>query len=273
LEKNVSAMLSEEQVSRFKRDGYVAPMRAVPAEHAREFRDRLEMLEQQLGREAEGFLKIKAHLASPWMTDLARHPRILDAVEAVLGPDILLTGSSFFAKNARDPRFVSWHQDAAYFGLSENAQVTAWVAFTPSHTGNGCLRVLPGSHLRGNLHHEERMSKDNLLARGQTLVDIREEEAVDIVLEPGEFSLHHVMTAHGSKANLSDDRRIGLAFFYMPTRVTSIRGRRNALLVRGTDAYDHWDPDPKPRIDLDPVCVEELNRVWGQYTQGRFKLV
>lgn len=268
----MSAMLNEEQIARFDEEGYITPLRAVSREHAHEFRERLEMLETQLGREAEGFLKIKAHLASPWMTDLARHPRIVDAVEALIGPDILLTGSSFFAKNAHDPRFVSWHQDAAYFGLSENAQVTAWVAFTASNPDSGCVRVLPGSHRGDNMRHEERISAQNLLARGQTIVDIDENLAVDMVLEPGEFSIHHVKTAHSSNANNSDDRRIGLAFFYMPTRVASLRGRRGAMLVRGVDEYKHWDADPLPRCDLDPVCVEELNKVWGQYTQGAFKL-
>jgi non-heme Fe2+,alpha-ketoglutarate-dependent halogenase len=268
----MNPMLSEDQVERFKREGYVAPMRAVSADQAHEFRERLEMIETKLGREAEGYLKIKAHLASPWMTDLARHPRIVDAVEALIGPDILLTGSSFFAKNARDPRFVSWHQDAAYFGLSENLQVTAWVAFTPSNPGSGCVRVLPGSHLGENMRHEERMSKDNLLARGQTIVDIDESKAVDLVLEPGEFSIHHVKTAHGSQANQSDDRRIGLAFFYMPARVSSSRGRRGAMLVRGEDKFGHWDMDPQPRCDLDPVCVAELDKVWGNYQDGKFKL-
>ncbi|GAA4332572.1 phytanoyl-CoA dioxygenase family protein [Pigmentiphaga soli] len=266
------AALTAGQVAHFNDHGYLTPLTAVSPAQAREFRERLEMIEAKLGREAEGYLKIKAHLASPWMTDLARHPRIVSAVQSVLGPDLLLTGSSFFAKNARDPRFVSWHQDAAYFGLSENAQVTAWVAFTPSTVQSGCVRVLPGSHLGENMRHEERISKDNLLARGQTIVDIDESRAVSMELQPGQFSLHHVKTAHCSHANQSDDRRIGLAFFYMPTRVASIRGRRSAMLVSGVDEYNHWDPDPMPRCDLDPVCVAELDRVWGNYTKGAYRL-
>src|SRR5262249_29398821 len=214
--------------------------------HAREFRRRIETLERRMGREVEGYLKIKGHLAAPWLVDLARHPTIVDAVEDLIGPDILLVGASFFAKNAHDPRFVSWHQDSAYFGLKPNEEVTAWVAFTPSHTGNGCLRVMPRSHVGDNMRHEERMERNNMLARGQTILEIDESRAVDIVLEPGQFSLHHEKTAHSSKPNISDDRRIGLAFFYIPAPVDSTAGRRNAMPVRGVDPHGHWDPDPLP---------------------------
>ncbi len=255
----------------FKREGYLGPFRAVSPEQAGDFRDRVEGLEERMGQESEAILKIKAHLASPWMTDLARHPAIVDAVEDLIGPDILLTGSSFFSKNARDPRFVSWHQDAAYFGIEPEELITAWVGFTKSTRESGCLRVMPGSHLGPSMHHEERMSDENMLARGQTIVDIDESRAVDLILAPGEFSLHHVKTAHGSNANMSDDRRIGLAFFYMPSHVRSAAGRRNALLIRGTDRHQHWDADPKPRFDLDPVCLAELDRVWGRYKNASYK--
>jgi non-heme Fe2+,alpha-ketoglutarate-dependent halogenase len=263
--------LSEEQVTQFREQGYLAPLRAVPRTHADEFRRRIEGLEEKLGHDAEGYFKIKAHIAAPWMVDLACHPAVLDAVEDVIGPNVLLLGSSLFAKQANDPRFVSWHQDSAYFGLTPQEEVTAWIAFTESNEGNGCVKVMPRTHKGGILAHEERIAADNMLARGQTIAGIDESKAVNLVLEPGEFSLHHEMTAHASDPNTSGKRRIGLACFYVPTHVASVKDRRSALLVRGTDTYENWDRDVLPRYDMDPICVAELDRIWGQYRRGQYK--
>ncbi|MFC3226458.1 phytanoyl-CoA dioxygenase family protein [Marinibaculum pumilum] len=261
----MSTRLSEEEVARFSADGYFVKRRAISADHAADCRARIEAMEAALGEDCNVRMKIKAHIASPWMTDLARHPAILDAVESILGPDILLFGSSMFAKAANSPKFVSWHQDSAYYGLAPNDSVTAWLAFTPSHRGNGCLRVMPGSHLGPDLEHEETYDPQNLLARGQTIHGLDDARAAYLELEPGEFSLHHVRTAHGSLGNETGDRRIGLAFFYMAAHVTSTLGRRTALPVRGADRFGHWDRDPAPRIDLDPDCMAFLTDMWSRY--------
>jgi non-heme Fe2+,alpha-ketoglutarate-dependent halogenase len=240
------------------------------AEEATACRRRIEELEKTLGSEANAFLKIKGHLAAPWLVDLARRPEILDAVEDIIGPDIMLFGASIFAKGANDRRFVSWHQDSAYFGLSPHREVTAWVAFTDSIPENGCLRVMPKTHLGPDLEHDETYAADNMLARGQTIRGLDESAAVDICLSAGQFSLHHERTAHGSLANRTNDRRMGFAFFYIPTSVQSTLGRRTALLVRGADAYHHWDADPLPLRDLDPVAFDMLKSVWGQYRDGGY---
>ncbi len=263
-------VLSDEQLAAFKRNGYASPFRATTPDHAKEFLRRIEGFEEQLGRDSEGYFKIKAHVAAPWMVDLAGNPVVLDAVEDVLGPNIMLLGSSLFAKKANDPRFVSWHQDSAYFGITPAQEITAWIAFTDSNEQNGCVRVLPGSHL-DVLAHEERIEANNMLARGQTILDIDESAAVNLVLRPGEFSLHAERTAHASAPNVSGQRRIGLACFYIPPHVASIKDRRSALLVRGVDEYDNWDRDPLPRHDLDPVCLAELDRIWGQYRRGQYR--
>lgn len=264
-------LLTAAEVEQFRRAGYVAPFRAMSAEDASLCRRRIEAYEASQGTDANATLKIKGHLAFPWLVELGRNPAILDAVEDVIGPNILLFGASIFAKNAHDPRYVSWHQDSAYFGLWPHDEVTAWVAFTPSRVENGCLRVLPGSHLAPDQRHVETHAKDNMLAKGQTIEGIDESKAVDLILEPGQFSLHHERTAHGSEANRSDDRRIGFAYFFIPTHVRSMLGRRKALLVRGVDTYNHWDPDPLPERDLDPVSFAYLRSVWGQYKDGEAK--
>ena len=181
---------------------------------------------------------------------------MLDAVEDVLGPDFLCWNSSFFTKEAASPGYVSWHQDATYWGLSEPDVVTAWVAFTESTPRNGNMRVIPGSH-RSQAAHVDTFHPDNLLSRGQEIaVEVDEGEAADIILEPGEMSLHHVLIVHGSRPNTSADRRIGYAIRYIPTRVRQVAGPRDsATLVRGRDAFGHFDLEPAPAADLDPEAL------------------
>lgn len=263
--------LTEAQIAQFRREGYAFPFRAVSPEEAAEYRARIERYEAQAGHDANRTLKIKGNLAFPWLMDLARNPRILDAVEDLIGPDILLFGASIFAKDGRDPRYVSWHQDSAYFGLDPHEEVTAWVAFTESTVEKGCLKVMPRTHLEPDLHHVETYAPDNMLARGQSIEGLDESRAVCMELQPGEFSLHQERTAHASAPNRGVDRRIGFAFFYIPTHVRSTIGRRRASLVRGIDSYQNWDPDDLPRIDLDPVSMRQLSAAWGEYKDGEIR--
>ena len=267
-ERAIPKLLSEDQLRQFREDGYTLPFRAMSAAAALDCRRRIEAYETAVGHDANRTLKIKGHLAFPWLVELGRDPTVLDAVEDVIGPDILLFGASIFAKDAHDPRYVSWHQDSAYFGLSPHEEVTAWIGFTASRVETGCLRVLSKSHLGPDLHHVETRAKDNMLARGQTIEGIDESRAVALELEAGQFSLHHERTAHSSHPNRGADRRIGFAFFYIPTHVRSTLGRRTALLVRGEDRYGHWDPEILPRPDLDPLAFDLLRSVWGEYKDG-----
>ena len=189
-----------------------------------------------------------------WLDDLIRDPRILDAVEDLLGPD-LCWSSSFFIKEARDPAFVSWHQDSTYWGLSEPDVVTAWVALSESSIESGAMRMVPGTHTE-QVAHRNTFAPDNLLSRGQEImVEVDEARAVDVVLHPGEMSLHHVRMFHGSPPNRSADRRIGYAIRYIPTHVRQIAGAGDtATLVRGVDAYHHFLPEEPPAADLDPAA-------------------
>lgn len=261
----MSMALTPQQVAFFRTHGYLSPLQAFSPDQARHYRARLEAYERQTGEEMNARLKIKAHLAFPWLCDMARNPAIVAAVRSLLGPDVLLFGASCFAKNAHDPRFVSWHQDSAYYGLDPHEEVTVWVALSRADSRSGCLKVLPGSHLGPDRVHDETYDAANLLSRGQSLRDIDEAQAVEMPLEPGQFSIHHERTAHGSGPNLSDDRRVGVAFFYMPAHVRSTLGRRTAMPVCGSDSYGHWDRDPEPRTDLDAQSMAALEMVWGNY--------
>ena len=113
----MAGRLTQAQVEHFRREGYAFPFDAIPAAEAASYVAKLDSYDAILGEEAQKQLKIKAHVAAPWIVALARNKNIVDAVESLIGPDILLFGASMFSKKARDIRFVSWHQDAAYYGL------------------------------------------------------------------------------------------------------------------------------------------------------------
>src|SRR5262245_39732855 len=165
----MAGSLTQAQVEHFRREGYAFPFDAIPAAEAASYVAKLDSYDAILGEEAQKQLKIKAHVAAPWIVGLARNKNILDAVESLIGPDILLFGTSMFSKKARDARFVSWHQDAAYYGLDPQQEVTCWVGLTDADTENGCMRVIPGSHLGADAVHDETYDPQNMLGRGQTI--------------------------------------------------------------------------------------------------------
>jgi non-haem Fe2+, alpha-ketoglutarate-dependent halogenase len=256
--------LTASDLASFQRDGYLCPLPCLTESEAGATLQALEAFERAHG----GFgkrLRFKAHLLLAVLMDVARHPGILDAVEDLIGPNLLLFTSTLWPKDGKDGRFVSWHQDSAYFGLDPHQEVTAWIAFTPSNRENGCVRVMPGSHLGVDHNHDETFAPDNLLIRGQTIRGLDEAKAVDLELRPGQFSLHQERTVHGSLPNPLAMRRIGYALFFIPTHVRSTLGRRSALLVRGRDDYGFWDPDPMPRFDDDPLIDAFISRTFRQY--------
>src|SRR5262249_43199210 len=202
-------------------------------------------------------LKIKIHLVLRLADELVHHPAVLDAVEGIIGPDILAWDADFIIKNARDPRFVSWHQDLTYWGLDPTEVVTAWFALSPSTIESGCMRVVPGSHRGMIIPHRDTFSRDNLLTRGQEVaVEVDERQAADVVLRPGQMSLHDGKIIHGSHANRTDGRRIGFAIRYLPTHVRQVAGPRDsAMLVRGRDAYCNFELEPRPAGDFEPTQI------------------
>jgi non-heme Fe2+,alpha-ketoglutarate-dependent halogenase len=247
-------LLSRAQIDRFHQEGFLAPIRVMPEAEALDYRRRLERFEASTGEPLAGDLRHKPHLLFTWLADLVRHPRILDAVEDLYGPDLLCWSSSFFIKEQESPAFVSWHQDSTYWGLSRPDVVTAWVSFTPADASNGAMQVIPGSHHLDQIPHRDTFAKHNLLTRGQEVaVEVDERQAVRLDLRPGEMSLHHVRLVHGSPPNTSDDRRIGYAIRYIPTSVAQVAGDADsATLVRGEDRYRHFAPEPRPQADLEP---------------------
>lgn len=249
-------MLSSEAVQQYQRDGFYFPAPVLSRDEAAHFRRCLEQHEAKTGKPLQGNWRHKTHLLFTWADELVHYPKILDAVEDVIGPDIVCWTTNFFIKEANNPGFVSWHQDSTYWGLDPDDVITAWVAFTDATPENGYMQFIPGSHKVEQLPHVDTFHKDNLLSRGQEIaVDVDESKAVGIPLRAGEMSLHHIKLVHGSDPNRSNDRRIGLAIRYIPTHVRQTKVRDSAMLVRGIDKYHHFDYEPRPRADLDEAAL------------------
>ena len=244
-------MLSPEQIAAYERDGYLSPLVAFEREQALACRLKLEAMERAGG----GILhdrRRKMHLYLSWVDEIIHHPRILDAFEDLIGPDILLYHLTLWLKEPNSDARVSWHQDSTYFGLQPDGHVTAWIALSPSTVQSGCVKVIPGSHKTGQLRHHVGELEDNLFRTGQEIDIASDARTESIELEPGQFSLHHTWLHHGSMPNRSDDRRIGLGISYIPAhcRCTSAV-RLTAMRVRGEDRYRHFDAESRPARDHD----------------------
>ena len=243
-------MRDEGVMDRYDREGYLSSIDVLTADEAAAARASFDAHAPRLkGRFGDRY-KHKTHLMLRWVDGLVNHPRVLDAVEEILGPNILCWTSNLFVKRAGDPAYVSWHQDARYWNLDPPEVLTAWIALSPSTKASGCLRIIPGSHHAEVPAHVDAFDKDNQLTRGQTLEEVDEDAAVDLELAPGQMSLHHINLVHGSEPNRSDAPRIGLAIRYTSTRVAPVGRRESALLVRGEDTHGHFLPETRPTADF-----------------------
>src|SRR5215468_986046 len=256
--------LSDEAALDYRRDGYLSPIRVLSPQEAQGYRAKLEAIEAS-GRLPAGALRSKCHLLLTWIDDIVRHPRVLDAVERLLGSDLLVWGTSFFIKEPRNTSYVSWHQDLTYWGLEPADIVTAWIALSESTLENGAMRVIPGSHTLEVMPHTDTFAAENLLSRGQEIrVDVDAAQAVALELAPGEMSLHHVKLIHGSEPNPSAQRRIGLAIRYLPPHVRQTAGTvDSAMLVRGVDAFGHFRAEQRPLCDLSDAAIAHHAEIVG----------
>jgi non-heme Fe2+,alpha-ketoglutarate-dependent halogenase len=264
--------LSTAQIEQYQRDGFVFPVDAFTPAQALAYRQRLEAFEQaqgtQIGKGHSKGHNFKPHLLFTWVDEIVHHPAVLDAVEDLIGPNLRLFHLTVWPKNANDPAFVGWHQDATYFGLEPAEQVTAWVALTDASELAGCMEVIAGSHRTGQLHHAESESMNNLLSRGQTITETFDKSrTVRMPVRAGQFSLHHTHLVHNSPPNRSNDRRVGLGISYIPTHVRCVSSQRlSAMMVRGVDTYGHFDDEPRPTVD-----AGEAERAFHAEAVARFR--
>lgn len=211
-----------------------------------------------MGGALRGAARNKFYLRFPWAYRLATHPVLLDAVEDLIGPDLMLYHNMSWVKERGDETYVSWHQDNTYFGHDPCQVVTAWIALSPATLESGCVRVLPGTHLLGQLPlTAPDTSEGNLLSSGMRVdFDTDSVAPVPLVLRPGEMSLHHAFLIHGSPPNIASDRRLGVTFIFHPPALGQLgEGRTSALLVRGEDRHGNFDHERPPVAADDPDTV------------------
>ena len=249
----MSQCLSPAQVAAYERDGFVCPVPVLSAAEAQAARAELEAWEAARGAPIDFPEKSKSYLLFNWADQLAHHPRILDAVEDLIGPDILVYHSTLFLKEAHSAAFVRWHQDSTYFYLAPHLHVTAWVALSDASEAAGCMRALPGSHRWGSFAHDDKPEPMNMIRRGQGISErFDAETGYALPLQAGEMSLHHTDLVHASGANDTDDRRIGLAISYIPAHVRPTAAvQPHALCVRGQD-HGHFVPEHRLQRALSP---------------------
>ena len=257
--------LDAAQVARYRSDGYVFPVPALTPAEAASVRTEIEGFERRSRLAAGHVIRNKGHLKLTHLYDLIFHPKVLDAVESVLGPDILCWGSSLFVKEGNDPGFVAWHQDSYYWGLEPDDVVSAWIALYPSTLENGAMRVIPGSQTMPPLSHRksDAESANMLFTHEELAADVDEAKAVDITLAQGDMSLHHIKILHGSPPNRSNGRRMGYAIRYVAPYVKQRGDMNSATLVRGEDRYGYFAKDPVPTRDMDPEIVAFVDRRYG----------
>src|ERR1700678_641154 len=261
----IKGALSAKEQEFYAENGYLYPIGVFTdvetAESRRQFDDytnqNKDLLGKMIPRERRAVYGL-THLMLPWVYQMASHPRVLDAVEGAIGPNILVWGSDWFVKFAHDPAFISWHQDGAYWGLNPPKVTTAWIALSRSTLESGCMQVMPRTQ-KMQLPQRETYAVNNALSRGQEIaLEVDESKAVALCLAPGEMSLHHIGIAHGSKPNSADYARVGIAIRYIAPEVVQQGSERQIVqLVRGEDKYGNFEIVAPPH---DAVSAAEIRK-------------
>lgn len=250
------AALTRAEVDSYRHNGFLFPFPALGEAERQACLAGLDRYERWLGMpvpQADIRWRTQPHALLPWYADLARHPRILDVVEDLIGPDILVWTGTFFIKEASSPTFAAWHQDSTYFGLEPHDQVTAWVALTDASEEAGCMEVLSARGAPRQMSHAALRLENSINRAGQTIREpLDGAHATAMQLDAGSFSLHHTLCAHRSAPNRASHRRIGLGINYIPAHVRPTAPfRMSALLVRGSDNYGHFDLYDPPSREFD----------------------
>lgn len=270
--------LSQQQVDAFRRDGFLFPLDALSPEEVADAKGWLDEFESELGGPVlQAELKWRSHAFahSPRFAKLAFHPRILDVVEDLIGPDILIWTSTFFIKEPKSPTFAAWHQDGAYFGLSPQTLVTAWVALTDASHEAGCMDAVSFKGAPRQMYHAPRRLEHSINRAGQEIVEGIDETGIRAMeLKPGQFSIHHELAIHRSTPNNAAHRRVGIGLHFIPTSVrTTTSVRMSAMLVRGKDEYGHFDLIDPPKAERDAAALAAHAQINGRYRDNYNEMV
>lgn len=267
----MSKILTRQQIDFWHENGYLEPVRFAPEDEMAGHVARLEDFERDYPEHVPK-LDVKAHLLCGWANELVQNPVLLDVMEDLLGPNLLLTGAAFRIKPPDGRTFAEWHQDS-YVAAIKPFFCTATLALSEYSSENGCLRVIPGSHRWGTLPMSDTGDEDSILSRPYRVTsDFDEAQAVDVVMRPGELTLQHDHTIHGSRPNRSKARRIGLlADFTTPDARKESGERESAILVRGADDYGNWRTDETPDGELDEAALAAWERGAGAYVSNYYR--
>jgi hypothetical protein len=260
--------LTARQIEHYRRDGFVSPVPILTAGETADYRRELEAVETSMGGELIGAPRTKFYLRFPWALRLATHKTILDAVEDLIGPDIMVYHNIAWLKDPGDDSYVSWHQDNTYFGHTPCDVLTVWIALSPATAESGCMRILPGTHMLGQLPLTTPDASDaNMLSSGQTVdFNVSSVEPVCMALAAGEASIHHAFAIHGSPPNRTNNRRLGLTFIYHPPGLRQLGDiRTSALLVRGKDRFGYFEAEHPPVAADDPATISRHEHSVGLY--------
>ena len=257
--KVMPRVLTKLQIEQYHDQGFICPIRVISEQEALSIKDELEQVEKEFPEEINSESRNNLHLSFSFLDALAHNKIIVDAIEDLIGPDISLWASVMFIKEPSSKQYVSWHQDATYMGLDSLDFPTPWIALSPSNIETGCMTMIAGSHKTKIQNHEDTFAENNILTRGQVIQDVDESKAVDLILQPGEMSIHHGAVIHGSQPNNSNQRRIGFSLqSYMPNNVKQIVGRNLWTHVRGQKRQDDDGMLlDRPRFNMDPNTVAQ----------------
>jgi|TARA_Y100001970_G_scaffold292268_1_gene432851 non-heme Fe2+,alpha-ketoglutarate-dependent halogenase len=274
------AYLTTEQIKQYEEKGFVSPVEALTKEEAIEIKDEIEFIEKKWPRELNGLGRNYVHLISPIFDKVVHSSKILDAVESIIGENILVCGTTLFVKNPDKKEYVSFHQDSKYIGLEPYNWVTVWIAVTDADEENGCMRMWSGTHKENLKHHTEKFDQGNLLTRGQTVENVPLEKTEPVILKAGQMSMHHPKIVHGSGINKSHERRIGFCIqSYIGTNVDQVLGKMYVQQARGNDKFNYHKHVERVKsrmdesnINLRKLAMEELSNIFyiGLNKKGKF---
>jgi len=259
------------KIAQWKHDGFLSPFPLLDGQELTACQHGVARYEAWLGSPINADANFKwrsmPYLLMPWAAKLARDPRILDKVEGLLGPDILIFTSTFFIKEPHSPTIAAWHQDSTYYGLEPKEEVAVWVALTEASEQAGCMDALSFRGKPRQLSHVSRVVENSVNRASQVITEpLDEGTPVAMPLKAGWFSMHHGLCPHRSGPNTSSHRRIGLGFNYIPTNARPSGSiRQAALLVRGTDRYRHFEAAPWPTEELGKTEVATHERAMSLY--------
>jgi non-heme Fe2+,alpha-ketoglutarate-dependent halogenase len=250
-------ILTKDQIEHYHDEGFISPIRVISEKNALSIKTQLEDVESKYPEEINSESRNNLHLSFVFLDALAHNNTLLDAIEDLIGPDIALWASVMFIKEPSSKQFVSWHQDATYMGLNSFEFPTPWIALSPSNLETGCMSMISGSHKLAIQKHEDTYADNNILTRGQAIKNVDQSKAVDLILRPGEMSIHHGAIIHGSQPNNSNQRRIGFSLqSYVPPSIRQVVGRNMWTHIRGKRRNDldgiFLD---RPKYNMDPLTI------------------